>query len=93
MCLGIPGRVERVNREQPDFPMAMVNFSGVTKEVCLACTPEAEVGDYVLVHVGFAISRLDAAEANQIFQYLAEIERLSTRTPPPSERGDDGPLP
>ncbi len=73
MCLGIPGRVLEVY-EQDNLPMGKVDFNGIVKEACLAYTPEAEVGDYVLIHVGFAISRIDEQEANEIFQYLDEIE-------------------
>ncbi|NLS90783.1 MAG: HypC/HybG/HupF family hydrogenase formation chaperone [Planctomycetaceae bacterium] len=73
MCLGIPGRVLEVY-EQDSLPMGKVDFNGIVKEACLAYTPEAEVGDYVLIHVGFAISRIDEQEAAEIFQYLDEIE-------------------
>ena len=62
MCLGIPGKVVEIY-QQNDLPMGKVEFGGVVKEVCLAYTPEAAVGDYVIVHVGFAISRIDEAEA------------------------------
>ncbi|MET7402431.1 HypC/HybG/HupF family hydrogenase formation chaperone [Dactylosporangium sp. NPDC005572] len=62
MCLGVPGRVVAV-RDGGGLPMATVDFGGVQREVCLAYTPEAGEGDYVVVHVGFAISRLDEAEA------------------------------
>jgi hydrogenase expression/formation protein HypC len=72
MCLGIPGKLVEV-RQQDDLPMGKVEFGGILKEVCLSYTPEAQVGDYVLVHVGFAISRIDEAEAQEIFGYLAEI--------------------
>lgn len=72
MCLGIPGRVLEVY-EQDNLPMGKVDFNGIVKEACLAYTPEAEVGDYVLIHVGFAISRIDEQEAAEIFQYLDEI--------------------
>lgn len=54
-----------------------MDFGGILKEVSLAFVPEAAVGDYVIVHVGFALSRLDEAEANQVFQYLREMEELS----------------
>ena len=75
MCLGIPGKiVERY--EQNDLPMGKVEFGGILKEVCLAYTPEARVGDYVLVHVGFAISRIDEAEAQEIFSYLEQIGQM-----------------
>ena len=54
--------------------MGKVDFGGILKEVCLAYTPEAQLGQYVLVHVGFAISQIDEAEAQEIFSYLEEIE-------------------
>ena len=72
MCLGVPGKLVEVHK-QDDLPMGKVEFGGILKEVCLAYTPEAQVGDYVLVHVGFAISRIDEAEAQEIFGYLEEI--------------------
>src|SRR3989304_5209577 len=72
MCLGIPGKLTDVY-EQDGLPMGKVEFGGILKEVCLAYTPEARVGDYVLVHVGFAISRIDETEAQEIFSYLEEI--------------------
>jgi hydrogenase expression/formation protein HypC len=59
-----------------DLRLAKVEFGGIVKEVCLAYVPEAGVGDYVIVHVGFAISRVDAAEAARVFSYLEEIEQL-----------------
>jgi len=72
MCLGIPGKiVERF--EQNDLPMGKVEFGGIVKEVCLAYTPEAQVGEYVLVHVGFAISRIDEAEAQETLNLLTEF--------------------
>ena len=64
MCLGIPGKLVEMY-EQNDLPMGKVEFGGILKEVCLAYTPEAQVGDYVLVHVGFAISRIDETEAQE----------------------------
>jgi hydrogenase expression/formation protein HypC len=72
MCLGIPGKLLEVHK-QADLPMGKVEFGGIVKDICLAYTPEAEVGDYVLVHVGFAISRIDEAEAQEIFSFLDEI--------------------
>ncbi len=75
MCLGIPGKLIELHQESPDaLPMGKVDFGGIQKEVCLAYTPEAQVGDYVLIHVGFALSRIDEAEAQEIFSYLEEIE-------------------
>jgi len=72
MCLGVPGRIVEAY-QQDSLPMGKVEFGGILKEVCLAYTPEAQVGDYVIVHVGFAISRVDEAEAREIFSYLEQI--------------------
>ena len=73
MCLGIPGKVVQ-KYGQEDLPMGKVDFGGILKEVCLAYTPEVQVGQYVLVHVGFAISLIDETEAAEIFSYLKEID-------------------
>ena len=70
-----------------------VQFGGITRETCLDFVPEAEVGDYVIVHVGFAISRLEESEANQVFEYLREMEELADldeTQPPPSARSTPG---
>lgn len=72
MCLGVPGKVLEIF-EQDNLPMGKIEFGGIVKEACLAYTPEAAVGDYVLVHVGFALSRIDEQEAQEIFSYLDEI--------------------
>jgi hydrogenase expression/formation protein HypC len=77
MCLGIPGKVVEVF-QQEELPMAKIDFGGIVKEACMAYTPEAQVGDYVIVHVGFAISRVDEAEAAEIFSYLQEIDDLES---------------
>ncbi len=76
MCLGIPGKLTEVY-QQDDLPMGKVEFGGIIKEVCLVYTPDATVGQYVLVHVGFAISQIDEAEADEIFSYLKEIEDVT----------------
>jgi len=73
MCLGVPGKVLEVYQEN-NLAMGKVDFGGIAKEVCLAYTPEVKVGDYVIVHVGFAISQLDEQEAAEIFAYLEQIE-------------------
>jgi hydrogenase expression/formation protein HypC len=75
MCLGIPGKVTEKFGD-PDLPMGKVDFGGVLKDVCLAYTPEAEVGDYVIVHVGFAISQLDEEEAMRTLELLRQIDAL-----------------
>jgi hydrogenase expression/formation protein HypC len=74
MCLAVPGRVlEIVDGPDSAFRVGKVDFGGIRKEVNLAYTPEAEVGKYVLVHVGFAISVIDEDEARRVFKYLEEL--------------------
>ncbi len=72
MCLGIPGRIVKVNKGGL-MRMGKVDFGGVAREACLAYVPEAQVGDYVIVHVGFAISQIDKAEALETLELLVEI--------------------
>jgi hydrogenase expression/formation protein HypC len=76
MCLAIPGQIMSINEGEALARTGRVNFGGIIKEVSLSCVPEACVGDYVIVHVGFAISTLDEAEAHQIFAYLRQMEAL-----------------
>jgi hydrogenase expression/formation protein HypC len=76
MCLAIPGKVESINGDDPITRMGRINFSGIIKEACLAYVPEVKVGDYVIVHVGFALSVVDEAEAHQVFEYLKQIGEL-----------------
>lgn len=75
MCLGVPGKLLEVY-EQDGLPMGKVEFGGIVKQTCLAYTPEAKPGEYVIVHVGFAISQVDEAEAQEIFSYLEQIGEL-----------------
>ncbi|HEY8055744.1 MAG TPA: HypC/HybG/HupF family hydrogenase formation chaperone [Terriglobales bacterium] len=75
MCLAIPGKIISAF-EQRGLPMARVQFGPITREACLAYTPEAGVGDYVLVHVGFAISCVNAAEAERTYRALEELNQL-----------------
>jgi hydrogenase expression/formation protein HypC len=76
MCLAIPGKIVSVRGEDPLERMGKIDFGGILKEASLAYVPEANVGDYVIVHVGFALSRVDEAEAQKIFEYLKEMEEL-----------------
>ena len=76
MCLAIPGQIIEVTGEDPLERMGRVKFGGIVKEVSLAYTPEAKLEDYVLVHVGFAISVVDEEEAKKVFEYLAEMNEL-----------------
>ncbi len=73
MCLAVPGKVVSVEGESDLLRMGKVDFGGVLKEVCLAYAPEAGVGDYVIVHAGFAISTLDQEAAGQVFEYLGQM--------------------
>ena len=76
MCLGIPGQVVEL-RGDSGFPTGLVDFGGVRREVCLAyVADEVGIGDYVIVHVGFAISKVDEAEAKRTFEVLREMSRL-----------------
>ena len=75
MCLGIPGRVIEVGTD-PELCMGKVDFGGVAREVCLAYVPDVRVDDYVIVHVGFALSKIDAAEAARTYALLAELDAL-----------------
>lgn len=72
MCLGIPGRVTAV-ADDAGLRTGVVDFGGVRRDVCLAYVPDVEVGDYVVVHVGFAISRLDEAEALRTLEIIAAM--------------------
>ena len=72
MCLGIPGRIVD-DRDDRGVRMATVDFGGVTKDVCLAYVPDAAVGEYVIVHAGFAITRLDEARALETLELMSEL--------------------
>jgi len=76
VCLAVPGKIESIQGDDPVFRTGKVNFGGIVKEVNLAYVPEAKVGDYVMVHVGFAISVVDEQEARQVFEYLKQIAAL-----------------
>jgi len=78
MCLGVPGRVVEMIDESPlGMTMARVSFGGIVKEVCLAYVPEAQVGDYVIVHAGFALNLIDEEEAMEVFEMLKQMEELA----------------
>ncbi len=76
MCLGVPGQILTIAGDDPMTRAGRVNFGGVVKEVNLAFTPDATVGDYVVVHVGFAISQVDEEEAGIVFDYLRQMDEL-----------------
>lgn len=73
MCLGIPGRILEISRDEDPFARAVVDFGGVRKQAWLAYVPDAAVGDYVIVHVGFAIAKVDEAEALRTLAVLRSM--------------------
>lgn len=74
MCLAIPGKIERIIEGEPLMRKGRVNFGGIIKEVYLAYVPEAGIGDYVIVHVGFAISTINEQEAQRTLKYFDQLE-------------------
>lgn len=82
MCLGIPGKVVETYRED-DILMGKVDFGGIAKRVCLDHVPQAKPDDYVLVHVGFALSLMDEDEARQVFTFLERMNQLEELADPP----------
>jgi len=78
MCLAIPGKIESIEGSNDDILnlKGKVNFGGILKEVSLAYVPDAKVGDYVIVHVGFALSLVDQQEALKVFDYLKQMGEL-----------------
>ncbi len=80
MCLAVPGKVVQwIDREAP-FARARIAFGGVTREVSMQCLPDAATGDYVLVHAGIAISRIDPVEAERLLKSLDELDLLDEQT-------------
>lgn len=77
MCLGVPGKVIDVYNDPVGIAMGKISFSGIVKEVCLAYTPEAQPGEYVVVHAGFAISVVDEQEAMEVFRMLEQMDELA----------------
>jgi hydrogenase expression/formation protein HypC len=77
MCLAIPGKLLSIQGEDILERTGKVDFGGIVKEISLACVPDVEIGQYVLVHVGLALSVIDEEEAQQVFEYLREIDELN----------------
>ncbi len=84
MCLGIPGKVVETFREH-DVLMGKVAFGGIARRVCLEHVPEVQPGEYVLVHVGFALSKIDEAEAQRVFDFLEQMNQLDELVEPTAE--------
>lgn len=76
MCLAIPGKIMSIQGVDPLSRTGQVSFGGIIKNVNLAFVPEAGVGDYVMVHVGFAISKVDEQQAQRVFAYLKQLDEL-----------------
>jgi hydrogenase expression/formation protein HypC len=98
MCLAVPGRIVSIHGEDPLIRSARVDFGGAVKEINLAYAPEARLGDYVLVHVGFAMTVIDEAEARRIYADLRTVAALAAepdqRVPEPdlaNPRAEIGP--
>ncbi len=90
MCLGVPGKVTKVETNELGMAMGTVDFGGITKQVCLAYIPDIQPGEYVIVHVGFALNRVSEDEANRVFEALEQLGELDElNVPQPGEsRGD-----
>jgi len=88
MCLGVPGRIEEISGDDPVFRSAVVSFGGTLREVSLAGAPHATVGDWVVVHAGFALGTIREEEAAEVFDYLDRISRMGSEElaadPPPA---------
>jgi hydrogenase expression/formation protein HypC len=80
MCLAVPGKLVSILGDDPIFRSGKVSFEGVEREINLAFVPEAKIGDYVLVHVGFAISQVDEKEAKRIYKTLKELGDLEAES-------------
>lgn len=84
MCLAIPGKVVSIENST-GMRLGRIEFGGIVRQASLDFVPEAEVGDYVMVHVGFAISRVDAAEAQRTYELLQQISDIESELPPQSD--------
>jgi hydrogenase expression/formation protein HypC len=80
MCLAVPGKIISIEEADATFRNGRVDFAGIVKNVNLSYVPDAKIGDYVVVHVGFALSIVDEAEARQVFQYLRDMGELTELT-------------
>jgi len=90
MCLAVPGKLLSIDGLDPAFRTGRVDFCGIKKTVNLAFTPNAAPGDYLLVHVGFALTQVDEEEARRTYQYLAQIGALAEEGLAPVAEGDAG---
>lgn len=86
MCLAIPGKIVAFH-ERSGVRMGKIDYGGITRDACLEYIPDAALGDYVMVHVGFAISKVDEEEAARTYQCLAELDQLQELDTPDPEIG------
>ena len=80
MCLAIPGKLIEISTNDEGVRMGRANFGGIVKQICLEYTPEVEMGDYVLVHVGFALNKVNEEEAARTYKLLEEMDQLGELT-------------
>jgi hydrogenase expression/formation protein HypC len=73
MCLAVPGKIISIDESNPELKMAKVNFGGVSKDVCIQWLDDVNIGDYVLVHVGFALNKVDEKDAEETLRILREM--------------------
>ncbi len=92
MCLGVPGRVVRWVTRDSAFAEAEIEFDGIRRRCQMACVPEVNVGDYVIIHAGIAICQVDAQEAERVFEELRRLDLIDDieSDSPPSARGETG---
>ncbi len=76
MCLAVPGKVVSIDESNPELKMAKVNFGGVNKNICIQWLPEVKIGEYVLAHVGFALSKIDEKDAEDTIKILRDMGEL-----------------
>ena len=81
MCLAVPGKIVSIDESNPDLKMAKVNFGGVSKDVCIQWLDDVNIGDYVLVHVGFALNKVDEKDAEETLRILREMGDIEEGNP------------
>ena len=93
MCLAIPGKLIEIAPDAQGVRMGKANFGGIVKQVCLEYTPEAMIGDYVLVHVGFALSKVNEEEAARTYKALEDLQQLGELDVPDVDDPETDPFP
>jgi hydrogenase expression/formation protein HypC len=89
MCLAIPGKLIEISEDAHGVKMGKANFGGIVKQVCLEYTPDVQMGDYVLVHVGFALSKVDEEQAAQTYKALEQLQQLGELDVPDIDDAED----